>query len=113
MYIKWKQLITKKFLHDNLIKTCKKWDQRKINNIIKDAKKIAVVPDLEDRTEKMQASESYISVKNDKEDFPDKISCLLIDPPKLEIGKINKHVLDKVNQKLISVTKVNQCKNSH
>ena len=50
MYIKWKQLITKKFLHDNLIKTCKKWDQRKINNIIKDAKKIAVVPDLEDRT---------------------------------------------------------------
>ena len=61
----------------------------------------------------MQASQSYISVKNDKVDFPDKISCLLIDPPKLEIGKINKHVLDKVNQKLISVTKVNQCKNSH
>ena len=61
----------------------------------------------------MQESESYVTVKEHKEDFPHKISCRLINPSKTDIGKINKHVLDKVNQKLLSVTEVNQWKNSH
>ena len=61
----------------------------------------------------MQESESYVTVKEHKEDFPHKISCRLINPSKTDIGKINKHVLDKVNQKLLSVTEVNQLKNSH
>ena len=49
----------KKLLHDNIRRTCQKSDERKINNINKDAKKIALVLDLEDRIEKMQGSESY------------------------------------------------------
>ena len=61
----------------------------------------------------MQESESYIIVKDHKEDFPHKISCRLISPSKPDIGKISKHVVDKVNQKLLSVTEVNQWKNSH
>ena len=61
----------------------------------------------------MQESESYVTVKEHKEDFPHKISCRLINPSKTDIGKISKHVLDKVNQKLLSVTEVNQLKNSH
>ena len=70
----------KKLLHDNKTKSYKKWDQIKINNINKDAKKIAVVLDLEDRIEKAQEKESYITVKDHKEDFPHKISCHLINP---------------------------------
>ena len=65
-------------LHDNISKSYKKWDQIKINNINKDAKKIAAVLDLEDRIEKAQEKESYITLKNHKEDFPHKISCHLI-----------------------------------
>ena len=61
----------------------------------------------------MQESESYITIKDHKEDFPLKASCRLINPSKSDIGKISKHVLDKVNQKLLSVTEVNQWKNSH
>ena len=60
-------------------------------------KKIAIDLDLEDRTEKLQESESYTTVKDLKEDFPHKISCRLINPLKLDIGKINKHILDKIN----------------
>ena len=45
----------KKLLHDNITRTYKKSDQRKINNINKDAKKIALVLDLEDRIEKIVA----------------------------------------------------------
>ena len=103
----------KKILHDNITRTYKKSDQRKVSNINKDAKKIALVLDLQDRIEKMQESESYITMKDHKEDFPLKISCRLINPSKSGIGKTNKHVLDKVNQKILSVTEVNQWKNSH
>ena len=59
IYIKWKQVITKNLIqHDCIRRTCQKSDERKINNINKDAIKIALVLDLEDRIEKMQESES-------------------------------------------------------
>ena len=61
----------------------------------------------------MQESESYIIVKDHKEDFPHKTSCRLINPSKSDIGKISKYVVDKVNQKLLTVTEVNQWKNFH
>ena len=54
-FIKWKQQITK-LLHDNVTTIYKKADQREIDNINTDAKKIAIDLDLEDRTEKMQES---------------------------------------------------------
>ena len=92
----------KKLLHDNIRRTCQKSDERKINNINKDAKKIALVLDLEDRIEKMQGSESYITIKDQKEHFPHRISCHLIKISKSDIGKISKHV-----------TEVNQRKNYH
>ena len=60
----------------------------------------------------MQKSESYITVKDHKEDFPHKISCSLINPSKSGIGKISKHILDKINQQMRSETEVNQWKNS-
>ena len=88
-------------------------DQRKINNINRDAKKIATDFDLEDRIEKMQESESYISVKDHKEDFPHKISCRLINSSKSDIDKISKHILDKINQQMRSETEVNQWINSY
>ena len=55
----------------------------------------------------MQESESYITVKDHKEDFPHRLSCRLINLSKSDIGKISEHVLDKINQKLRSVTEVN------
>ena len=42
----------KKLLHDNITRTYKKAEQRKINNINREAKKIAIDLDLEDRIEK-------------------------------------------------------------
>ena len=77
----------KKLLHDNITRTYKKSDQGKINNINKDAKKIALVLDLDNRIEKMQERESYITIKDHK-DFPHKISCHLINPSKSDTGKI-------------------------
>ena len=61
----------------------------------------------------MQESESYITVKDHKEDFPHKASCRLINPSKSDISEISQHILDKINQKFRSVTEVNHWKNSH
>ena len=55
----------KKLLHDNVIKTYKKLDRRK-NNINKDAKKMAVLLDLEDRIEKRKIVKVILPQKTTK-----------------------------------------------
>ena len=68
--------------------------------------------ELEDRIEKMQKSECYITVKDHKEDFPHKIWCWLINPSKSGIGKLSKIILDKINNDVLSSMQVTQWKNS-
>ena len=65
--------IYEKLLHENIIKTYKKMAEKKVKAINVDAKKVANGLELEDRIEKMQESEFYITVKDHKEDFPHKI----------------------------------------
>ena len=75
-----------KLLHENITKTYKKTDKKRVRAINVGAKKIAKDLELEDRIEKMQESECYITVKDHKEDFPHKI-CRLINPSKSDIWK--------------------------
>ena len=91
-----------KLLHENITKTYKKTAEKKVKTINVDAKKVANDLELEDRIEKMQESECYITVKDHKEDFPHKISCRLINPSKSDIGKLSKIILDKINSDLHS-----------
>ena len=57
-------------------------------------------PPISDRTEKLQETEAYITIKNHKEDFPNKISCRLINLSISNIGKRTKVILDKINQQI-------------
>ena len=59
----------------------------------------------------MYKNESYITIKDHKEHFPNKI-CRLINPSKSDIGKISKTILEKIITKIVSLTNVNQWKNS-
>ena len=63
----------------------------------KSAKNIANALDLEDRIEKVQESESYITIKDHKDDFPHKIACRLIKTSKSNIVKISKLIIDQIN----------------
>ena len=101
-----------KVMHENITKTYKKTNESKIKTINKSAKKIANRLDLEGRIEKVKENESYITIKDHKDDFPHNISCRLINPSKSGIGKINKIIIDKINTKLLEVYKVNQWKNT-
>ena len=67
---------------------------------------------IDDLIERMYENESYITIKDHKENFPNKISCRLINPSKSDIQKISKTILDKIISKIVSLTNVNQWKNS-
>lgn len=60
----------------------------------------------------MQENNAYITIKDPKDGFPNKISCRLINPSKSDIGKISKSILDKINKHLVETSKVNQWKST-
>ena len=57
--------------------------------------------------EKMQETEAILAIKNNKEVFPHTLSFRLINPSKLDIRKINKSLLDTINENVLKPTNVN------
>ena len=102
--------VYEKLLHESITKTYKKTDKKKVKAINVDAKIIAKDLEIEDRIEKMQESDCYITVKDHEEDFPHKISCRLINPSKPDIGKLSQIILDKISSDVLSSVQVNQQK---
>ena len=49
---------------------------------------------IDDRIEKIEETEAYITVKDHKEGFPHKLSFRLMNFSKYDIGKISKNLLD-------------------
>ena len=49
----------------------------------------------------LEEREAYITMKDHKSEFPNKILCRLINPSKSSIGKISKVILDSINKKII------------
>ena len=101
-----------KLLKENVTKTYKKSTRKKLFNISRNSKEITEKLPISDRIDKMQETEAYITIKDHKEDFPNKISCRLINPSKSSIGKISKVILDKINHIVQSKTSLNQWKNT-
>ena len=101
----------KKLLKENITKSYKKSNLTKLYNINKSAKKITEKLPISDRIEKMQETEAYITIKDHKESFPNKIPCRLINPSKSSVGKISKVILDKINN-IQKETSANQWKDT-
>ena len=103
----------KKQLRENITRTYNKFTKRKLHAVNKQAKKIAEKLNIDDRIEKIQETEAYVTVKDHKKGFPNHPSFRLINPSKSDIGRISKKILDKINQRVIQETKVNQWKNTN
>lgn len=101
-----------KYVLENVTKTYKKSNNRKVSTIDHEAKRITSKFGIEDRVQKIQKREAFITIKDHKEGFPNKLSFRLLNPSKSEIGKISKQLLDNINKSIISSTKVNQWKNT-
>ena len=67
---------------------------------------------IDDRIQKMVETEAYITVEDNKEGSPHKLSFRLMNPSQSDVGKISKNLLDKINEILILNTSVNQWKNT-
>ena len=101
-----------KNLVENITKTYKKSNEKKVKNINQETQKIVKDLGVDDRVEIMQTGEVYITVKDHKDDFPNKLTFRLINPSKSDIGKISKKIVEKVNSNLRDICEINQWKNT-
>ena len=72
---------------ENVTKVYNTTTRSKINRINVEAKNIVTKLGIKDRVEQLSERNAYITVKDHKEKFPEKISFRLINPSKSEIGK--------------------------
>ena len=98
-------------LRGNITKKYKKSNGKKLRDINFAAKKIAEKLSIADRVEIMQEM-AYITIKDHKDEFPNKIQCRLINLSKSNIGKISKAILDTINKNVVRSTEINQWKNT-
>ena len=99
-------------LEKSVRKNYKKTDRAAINDIIKTDIHIAKNLDLADRINTTAERESFITLKDHKENFKNKPTCRLINPCKPEIGKISKQLLEKIVKVVKDKTKYNHWKNT-
>ena len=83
-----------------------------IINIIKANIHISKNLDLADRINTNAERESFIILKDHKENFKNKPTCRLINPCKPEIGKISKQLLEKIVKVVMDKTKHDHRKNT-
>ena len=101
-----------KLLKEKITKTYKKSTNKKTEKINYTAKQITEKLSIADRVPMLEETEAYITIKDHKSKFPNKILCRLINPSKSYIGKISKVILDRINEKIISLVTINQWKNT-
>ena len=86
---------------------------KNIGTIInKEGIKFAKQTDILDKTEINGTGNSFVTLKDHKENFTNHPTTRLLNPSKNEIGRISKHILDQRNTKLVSKIRVNEWKNT-
>ena len=97
----------------NAITTTYKKANKNIGTIInEEGIKFAKPADILDKIEINGTGNSFVTLKDHKENFTNHPTTRLINPSKNEIGRICKHILDQINTKLISKLRVNEWKNT-
>ena len=77
-----------------------------------EAEKIANSNKLAEKIDHLPKPETFITLKDNKDNFFNKPSRRLINPTKPELGKISKKVIEQINQEILKKTDVNQWKNT-
>ena len=100
-------MITIGTLGKSLRKHTEKQTEGRLSQSIMKRKKIVEKLSIDDRVDKMQENEAFITIKDHKEGFFHYVSCRLLNPSKMNIGKISKILLDKINLAVPFSTKIN------
>ena len=100
-----------KLLTENISKSYKRTDKSSLNSINTEAKNIAKDFKLEDRIEQHSQHQSFITLKDHKDNFQNNLKCRLINPAKCQIGIISKHYIEEINKYVRRGINVNQWRN--
>ena len=98
-------------LKNGITATYKKANENIGTKINKEGIKFAKQADILDKIEINGTGNSFVTLKNHKENFSNHPTTRLVNPSKNEIGRISKHILDQINTKLVSKLSVNEWKN--
>ena len=101
-----------KLLTENITKSYKTGTENIIDSINEELKDITSSIGIGNRVDVMAKTDSFITLKDHKDNFETKPQCRLINPAKSELGKVSKVILDAINDEIRSKIKVNQWKNS-
>lgn len=111
-YYKLSRVEYEKLLKDNTTAKYTRTSNTEIAQINAEAKQIAKHLNLADRIETVAQRPAFITIKDHKDNFPNRVQCRLINPAKSDIGTVSKSILDRINKKLLDATKVQQWKNT-
>ena len=67
-----------------------------------EAANIASKLNLDERIDGVGLNQAFITVKDHKPNFPNRLDFRLINPCKSEMGKISKKILERINSRLTS-----------
>ena len=102
----------KKLLKENVTRDYKKTDTEVASDINKVSKTVAQKMHLDYKMEVFQKKESFVTLKDHKENFENNSKCRLINPSKTDIGKIAKQILQSYVHKLRDMAGVNRWGNT-
>ena len=102
----------KKILEKEIHKEYKKITPNELKNVTKAQEKVVKNLELEDRVFETTQRQCFATVKDHKENFPNKVTARLINPMKPESGKISKNILENINNTIRSKTGLNQWKDT-
>ena len=102
----------RKLLTEDITKTYKIGNSNITDDINEELRDITNNFSIGNRVDVMAKRDAFITIKDHKENFPSDVKCRLINPPKGELGKVSKVILDNINNNIRSATNVNQWKNS-
>jgi hypothetical protein len=101
-----------KILRDNITNSYAKAPKNLENAINLEAQCIAKKLNLENRIESAAPAQAFVTLKDHKPNFHNKLPCRLLVPSKSEIGHVSKLKLDKINNILRKKLNLNQWKNT-
>ena len=101
-----------KLLKENITKDYKQSTFDKIRMTNKEAAVHAKKLDIEDRVEKFIEADAYITVKDHKTSFPNRIECRLLNPAKSNLGRVTSKMLKEAISSIKKKTGLNLWTNS-
>ena len=101
-----------KILLENVTKSYKKAKNDYPKKVNCEAKKYAADFGVADKLEVMTKQQAFFTIKDHKEDFRNNPKYRLLNPTKSDLGRVSKTILQRINDELRNLTKVNQWRSS-